>query len=54
MALLPGHAQGAVFIFPEFTERSAGGELKQDDLLFLGQRFLCERKDETPLVGKKC
>lgn len=40
--------------FPEFTERSAGGELSRDDFLFLGQRFLCKRKDETPLAGKKC
>lgn len=54
MALPLGHAQGAAFIFPGFTERSAGGKLKQDDLLFLGQRLPCERKDETPLVGKKC
>lgn len=44
-------SEGAGFIFPGFTERSAGGKLKQNDLLFLGQRLTCERKDETPLVG---
>lgn len=35
MALLLGMARGAAFIFPGFIERSAGGKLKKDDLLFL-------------------
>lgn len=35
VALVLGTARGAAFIFPGFTERSAGGKLKQDDLLFL-------------------
>lgn len=54
MASLLGHTQGAAFIFPGFTERSAGGKLKQDDLFFLGQRLPCEREAETPLVRRKC
>lgn len=44
-------SQRGQVIFPGFTERSVGGKLKQNDLLFLGQRLTCEKKDETPLVG---
>lgn len=54
MVLFVQGAQGAGFLFLVFTKRSAGGKLKQNDVLFLGPRFLGERKDETPLVGKKC
>lgn len=46
--------QGAAFFFLDLL-RNTEGKLKQNDFSLPGGRgfHMCEREDETPLVGKK-